>query len=176
MKKSITDINEQAERVIRLAENSQRFRGVSGKVCKQAIYQLARKTKSQHGFSIFETDKDEKRECLHPYVLRVETFTPWWQREEYVAKPIIKPQAKERQKPLTDEERQKYEVKLNDLCNHQMKNKVLAWIAADMTLKTNLGLPGDPFEIPQWLKETASHFLNMRKKKQEQKIVQLTLF
>lgn len=162
MLKSQKDIDAQAERIIAMAKGTHRFMCCKkGEVDKAAIYKLARTTKSQHGFSIFDTDKDTKRECIHPYVNRMEVHRMWWQDEngnmkKFECKPVV---TKPKQRALTDEERLQLEVTMNDVCNHQMMKKVLAWIACDMNLKVNLGLPGDPYEVPRWMLQEAKRML-----------------
>lgn len=160
MNKSQRDIDEQAARIILMAEESHRFRGVKNKICKQTIYKLARTAKSQHGFSIFDKDKETKRECERPFVNRTGKRLAWWQQDEWVNRKPIENKAKQKQKPLTADERLELEKTLNDYCNHEMINKVLAWIAKDMMLKTKLGLPGDPFEVPKLLRNECNRILD----------------
>ena len=54
----------------------------------------------------------------------------------------------EERKPMSDEERLRYEVTMNNVINEAEMKRVLAWVQKDMLLKMKLGLPGDPLEIP----------------------------
>lgn len=170
MLKSQSDIDAQAERIIAMAKGTHRFMCCkAGKVDKAAIYKLARVTKSQHGFSIFDKDKKTKHECIHPYVNNTKVYTAWWNTDEFREELARYEEERKRHnaecrerkqnKGLTDAQRMEVEVKMNDVCNHAMMKKVLAWVAADMTLKVKLGLPGDPFEVPKWLIREMSVFL-----------------
>lgn len=170
MRKSQNDIDAQAERIIAMANGTRRFMCCKdGKVNKVAIYQLARKTKGQHGFSIFDRDKETKRECIHPYVNNTKAHAAWWDTDEFRERLAryeeerkrhnAECRERKRNKGLTDAQRMEVEVMMNDVCNHAMMKKVLAWISCDMNLKINLGLPGDPYEVPRWMLQEAKRIL-----------------
>jgi len=177
MLKSINDIDAQAERIIQMAEGTRFFNAAKFNVDRSTIYQLARAAKSQHGFSIFETDKDTKRECIHPYHNRMHTLIPWWDTPEHKynmqrIREKTQREASEREakrKAAKQYTRQEIEVRMQKITDAQMMCKVLAWIGESMMVHSQLGLPGDPYEVPRRLVSECMQYIPHEGK-------QLTLF
>lgn len=162
MNKSIQDIENQTERVIALAEHSWRFKSAKFGIHRSTIYKVARVAKTQHGFSVFETDKTTKKPCIHPYVNQMHTLTPYWDTQEYkdrmtaLSEKWAKERAEkeEKRKAAMQYTREQIEQRMNAIVDAQMMLKVLAWIQDSIIIHTQLGLGGDPYDVPRKLLAT----------------------
>lgn len=152
MKKSINDLMRQADRIDASIQERGGFRVYHIHLDKQALYQMARSIAARRGLSYFG-DKNKKGEwradmwkdypTLRAAEISAESATA---SVEQRAENGMEEQ--DERKALTDEERIQMEVKMNDVCNEYMMRKVLSWVLKDMMLKMQIGLPGDPMEIP----------------------------
>lgn len=152
MKKSINDLMRQADRIDASIQERGGFRVYHIHLDKQALYQMARSIAARRGLSYFG-DKNKKGEWRadmwkdyptpHKEEPRADSTTASVKQRAENRK-----EEQDKRKALTDEERIQMEVKMNDVCNEYMMRKVLAWVLKDMMLKMQLGLPGDPMEIP----------------------------
>ena len=152
MKKSINDLMRQAERIDAGIQERGGFKVYHIHLDKQALYQMARSNAARRGLSYFG-DKNKKGEWRADMWKDYPTLRNEEPREES-SHAIVHTRVESRKeeqderKALTDEERIQMEVKMNDVCNEYMMRKVLSWVLKDMMLKMQLGLPGDPMEIP----------------------------
>ena len=152
MNKSINDLMRQAERIDAGIHERGGFRVYHIHLDKQALYKMARSIAARRGLSYFG-DKNKKGEWRADMWKDYPTLRATEISEESTTASVY-PRADNRneeqdeRKALTDEERIQMEVKMNNVCNEYMMRKVLSWVLKDMMLKMQLGLPGDPMEIP----------------------------
>lgn len=154
MEKSFNDIKAQAERCIALAAEL-------GKYCNNAkhrvdtayIQQVAARTRSQHGISMFTTNRDEKK----PFIYQPCSNTqPPLKDLEPAPKPVV---------AKTPTEAAHDRMKLNDwldadeanrktlqeICRHNFVKKMFAELLADMTICKMEGW--DVMEFPRMLRQ-----------------------
>lgn len=83
MNKSYNDITRQAERIIAMNLTLCLFKDCKGRPSEAEIWQLAAKTRAQHGISRFCKDKDEKRPCITPFEVKAKNHVIWWNTKEW---------------------------------------------------------------------------------------------
>lgn len=159
MDKSINDLMCQVERISAMIEACGGWREHHLKLDKQTLYMMARSIAARRGLGIFD-DRNKKGAWTADMWLSPRRGTlvqtgrdvPGQAAGGATSVPTcrdVSGQAdEEERKPMSDEERLRYEVTMNNVINEAEMKRVLAWVQKDMLLKMKLGLPGDPLEIP----------------------------
>lgn len=170
MLKSINDIDAQFNRVLVLAEETGHFNGnARGVPNTYLLAQIRRQTLVQHGFGMFDTDRDVK----HPAKIRA-------------AAPIEQPKEEPEPEPVKEVEQTPTEVAHNrmafedwmnadeanrrliqDACRHAFINKMYAELLGDMEICKLEGW--DVMEYPRMMRDAIMRIF-------PKEPVQLTLF
>lgn len=170
MEKSFNDISRQLERVITLAgEIGGRYTATAtGKIDVQRLAQIAAKARTQHGISLFCTDKEEKK----PFIYKTEHKSepkkvqePPVNAELYHVAPIQHGTSKPRRE-LTAEEDAECRKKLQDVCRHDFIRRMFSELLADLSICQLEGW--DIYEFPRMIRREVERCLP--------KPIQLTLF
>ena len=153
MNKSFNDIREQAERVIALAQERGRYcDNAKGRVDTQYIYQIAARTRMQHGIPLFGCDRDEKRPFIGQEPQPIE------QPKEEEPKPttptVTKTPAQVCEDRTTMTEWMNADAahrkQIQEACRHAFVRKMFAELLTDMTICQLEGW--DVLEFPRMLK------------------------
>lgn len=170
MEKSFNDISNQLARVITLASQigGHYTATATGRVDVQRFAQIAAKARTQHGISLFCTDKDEKKPFIYksePKSEPVIVQKPESKPVEYQVAPI-QPDTSKPRSELTAEEDAECRKKLQEVCRHDFIKRMYAELLADLSICQLEGW--DIYEFPRMIRREVERCLP--------KPIQLTLF
>ena len=171
MDKSFNDIESQLQRVLTLANDigGKYIENAARRVKVQHFAQIAARTRTQHGISLFSTNKDEKKPFIYKPDPKAEPVTV----QEPEPKPIevhqvvpVQPSTGKPRHELTPEEDMQYRKKLQECCRHDFIKRMFCELLADLSICKLEGW--DIYEFPRMIRREVERCLP--------KPVQLTLF
>lgn len=171
MDKSFNDIERQLQRVVALANEigGKYVENAARRVNVQRFAQIAGKARTQHGISLFSTDKDEKKPFIYKPEPKAEPVTV----QETESKPVevqqvasVQPDTRKSRHELTPEEDMQYRKKLQECCRHDFIKRMFCELLADLSICKLEGW--DIYEFPRMIRIEVERCLPQP--------VQLTLF